>query len=407
MKQLINSIALTAGLVSTMSLAQPADIQLKLKQQNNLNRIIGGEATPAGERPWMASLQSDGYHFCGGSVIARRWILTAAHCVEGGAEQNPSSVQVQVNVNDLSNSGEGEKHTVAKIYSHPGYAQGEAADIALLYLASEISETVPTLALADANLMSEGATAGTNATVSGWGNTSINGENFPDIMQQVQLPLVSNEVCNSEPAYNGQIQNTELCAGFAEGGKDSCQGDSGGPLTVFYNGQENQVGVVSWGDGCALPNKYGVYARVASFKTWVDNTMAGNVTTPPTDPDSPNDNPTDPTPTDPSTPPADGVLTSGQLIAGLSGAQNSEAHFTIEVPEGAKILWVDIRGENGDADVYIKRGQEARLDDFDYAPFLDGSNEHKLVRRPRAGTWHIMVHGYADYGDLELMVFAR
>lgn len=396
MNKLTQSIALALGAFSTFSMAQTTDIKLKLMQEQNLPRIIGGEVTPDGERPWMASLQSGGQHFCGGSVIASRWILTAAHCVEDG---NADGLQVQVNVNDLSNSGEGERHNVAQIYNHPGYAQGESTDIALLYLASEISSSVPVLALADTDLMDEGATPGTLATVSGWGNTSTNGENFPDKMHQVNVPVVSNETCNSSAAYGGQVQDTEICAGYSEGGRDSCQGDSGGPLTVFYNGQENQVGVVSWGEGCAVPDKYGVYARVAALKTWVDSVMAGNTDTPPTDPGD------DPLP--PTEPPANGELTSGQLITGLSGEQDSEMYFTIEVPEGNKIMWVDIRGDNGDADIYIKRGSEPSLTDFDHAPFLDGSNEHKLIRKPRTGTWHFMVHGYDSYDDVEMMVFVR
>lgn len=400
MNKLTKSITLALGVLSTFSIAQAADIQLKLKQEQNLPRIIGGDVTPDGERPWMASLQSGGQHFCGGSVIARRWILTAAHCVEDG---NSSGLQVQVNVNDLSKAGEGETHNVAQVYNHPGYAQGESTDIALLYLASEISESVPVLALADAELMAQGATPGTVATVSGWGNTSTNGENFPDRMHQVEVPLVSNQTCNTPAAYGGQVQDTEICAGYSEGGRDSCQGDSGGPLTVFYNGQENQVGVVSWGEGCAVPNKYGVYARVAALKSWVDSTMSGNTDTPPTDP---GDNPNPPT-NPPAEPPADGELVSGQLISGLSGEQNSEVFFSIEVPEGSKIMWVDIRGENGDADIYIKRGSQPSIGDYDHAPFLDGSNEHKLIRKPRPGTWHFMVHGYDSYEELELMVFVR
>lgn len=402
MKHLSTSIALAAGVLTTMGFAQASDTKLKLKQQLNLPRIIGGEVATPGEVPYMASLQSGGQHFCGGSVVGRRWILTAAHCVEDITEQNASSLQVQVDVNDLSNSNEGETHTVANVYSHPGYAQGEAADIALLYLATEISGAVPAITLADDNTMAEGASPGTDAQVSGWGNTSINGENFPDLMHKVTVPLVSNQTCNSPQAYNGGVQNTEICAGYSQGGKDSCQGDSGGPLTVYVDGQRTQVGVVSWGDGCALPDKYGVYARAASFKSWVDNTMAGNVDDTPTNPDLPDTNP----PADP-VPPADGELISGQVVAGLYGDQDSETYFTIEVPVGAKILWVDIRGEDGDADVYIKRNQEATLSDYDYAPFLDGSNEHKLIRKPKAGTWHIMVHGYDSYDQLELMAFTR
>lgn len=399
MRKINKSIALALGALSTVGIAQASDIQLKLKQQNNLPKIIGGVITPDGERPWMASLQWDGQHFCGGSVIDRRWILTAAHCVEDVSEQDLGSIKVQVNVNDLSSSSEGEHHSVVKVYNHPGYAQGQSTDVALLYLGSEISPSIPAIALADDNMMAEGAGPGTVATVSGWGNTSINGENFPDLMHKVDVPLVSNQVCNGPDAYNGSVQDSELCAGHAEGGQDSCQGDSGGPLTVYFNGQENQVGVVSWGEGCALPNKYGVYARVSELKSWIDSTMSGSPDVPPTDPDLPGD--------DPQPPVDDGTLISGIPLQGLYGDWDSQAYFTIDVAPDAKILWVDIRGDNGDADVYIMHDQEPTLSEFDYAPFLDGSNEHKLIRNPSPGTWHIMVHGYANYDDLELVAFTR
>merc|ERR1711991_1128309 len=107
------------------------------------------------------------------------------------------------------------------------------------------------------NIMLAAGKPGSVATVSGWGNQSTITDDFPNMLQKVQVPLVSNEVCNSTEAYGGQVQNTEMCAGLAQGGKDSCQGDSGGPLVIRQNGDYVQAGIVSWGDGCAQPNKYG------------------------------------------------------------------------------------------------------------------------------------------------------
>ena len=90
-------------------------------------------------------------------------------------------------------------------------------------------------------------------------------------MHTVNTEIVSNEECNI--SYDGEINNSALCAGDANGGEDSCSGDSGGPLVTFENGEPVLVGVVSWGEGCGLENYYGVYARVATFQDWMARHM--------------------------------------------------------------------------------------------------------------------------------------
>lgn len=389
-------LALTAILSSLLATStvtattKTPNLKLSHKKQLTLPRIIGGVEAPKGERPWMASLQSGNQHFCGGSVIDRQWILTAAHCVEDVTE--PSSLEIRVNFTQLDKPDSGETHKVSDIYINQGYLAGESKDIALLKLSSKISDAIASINLADENTMLAAASAGKMASVSGWGNTSANGESFPQKLQKVEVPIVSNQVCNGAEAYNGQIKDTEMCAGLAAGGKDSCQGDSGGPLVVKQGGEFIQAGVVSWGEGCAVANKYGVYARVASFKQWIADVKSGKVESHDGNPNS-NDN--------------NGQLVNAQVLTGLSGVLNDQAHFTIEVPEDARILWIDIKGSIGDADLYLKQGEQASLDDFDYAPFEQGSNEHIFIRAPEAGTWHLMVHGYESYQQLELALFSR
>jgi trypsin len=378
--------------VATSTAVQASDVKFELKR-NQIPKIVGGDQTPVGERPWMVSLQGDGSHFCGASLIDAQWVLTAAHCVEDIDQNNLGSLQIRANFTDL-HTAEGSSSKVAKVFIHQDYnQQGKAAaDVALLRLVTPITDVQP-IQLADAEFMAEHGLAGTLASVSGWGVTQEDGD-IPNLMQKVAVPLVTNEVCNSPDAYNGEIANTELCAGFAEGGKDSCQGDSGGPLVLPFNNGFVQAGVVSWGDGCARPNKYGVYARVESFHPWINNLMAGNEDT---DPD-----------TDTGTEqPDDGSLISGVALTQISGEQDSEQVFMIQVPEQAQILWIDIRGNDGDADLFVSFAQEPSVDDADYAPYLDGSNEHVMVRRPQAGTWYIKLAGYTDYSELELMAFAR
>jgi uncharacterized protein YkwD len=234
--------------------------------ETNSPDIIGGEEAVPGAWPWMAALL--GEQLCGGSLIAPEWVLTAAHCFNG---TDPAQFEVVLGRHALS-SNEGQVHQVAQIILHPDYDPNtDDSDIALIRLATPSTQTVvPLVSPATAHL----ANPGVNATVTGWGNMDPDGgQNFPDALQQVTVPIVSNETCNSPQSYNGAITDNMLCAGFATGGFDSCQGDSGGPLVVSNPGGPGwaQAGVVSFGNGCAQANFYGVYARVSMFHTWVES----------------------------------------------------------------------------------------------------------------------------------------
>ena len=135
---------------------------------------------------------------------------------------------------------------------------------------------------------------GSSLTVMGWGNQSTTGEEFPDRLFQVEVPLVSNQQCANNYAPGGTtITENMICAGFKQGGKDSCQGDSGGPLLYQLNGTWQQVGIVSFGEGCAQPDFPGVYARVEKYNDWVSQQI-GSMTTNPT--------PVDPVTPEPTTP---------------------------------------------------------------------------------------------------------
>lgn len=240
-------------------------------EENAIQVVGGGEADP-GEWPWMVALvlapvedAFDG-HFCGGTLIAPEWILTAAHCVK---ELPTAYIDVVLGRHDL-HSDEGERIGIEQKIVHPNYnSYSLDSDLALLKLKRPSSQQpiqIPSLLNKPQTISS-----GMESMVTGWGNTSPEEMNYPERLQEVALPIVERDICNAPEAYAGAITPNMLCAGYEQGGEDSCKGDSGGPLMVFDGDQTQwiQVGVVSWGEGCAEPHHYGVYTNLENFSDWV------------------------------------------------------------------------------------------------------------------------------------------
>jgi len=236
-------------------------------------RIVGGaEATP-NTYPWMVSVQNkeEGEHFCGASLIDNTYVLTAAHCLESEQAEN---IQVVISEFDLkAGSNHEETLAVKKIYIHQGY--DEDNDIAILELATASTKTP--VKLADTALFNS-LSPGNLLTVMGWGNMLSDGEKFPNLLHEVQVPLVSPESCKSSYAnVDISISDNMVCAGLPEGGKDSCQGDSGGPLVYQKDSDWFQTGVVSFGEGCAEADYPGVYTKVSNYSEWIASVKAGEV----------------------------------------------------------------------------------------------------------------------------------
>lgn len=238
-------------------------------------------ATP-GQQPWMVALvdsyESDAYYgqFCGGSLIAPDWVLTAAHCLEG--VQSPNEVDAVIGRYQLS-SNEGERITAAEIFVHagyPDYADNEDNDIALIRLSrpSTVGVSIRLVNMTNEYVDDPGATA----RVTGWGVLTENGNDAPDVLHGVDMPVVTQDTCRT--TYGGDLLPDSLCAGYAQGGADSCYGDSGGPLVGYdNNGNPVQIGIVSWGDECGAPGSYGVYTRLTDYDMWIQGVMAGSVST--------------------------------------------------------------------------------------------------------------------------------
>uniref|UniRef100_F7A744 trypsin n=1 Tax=Monodelphis domestica TaxID=13616 RepID=F7A744_MONDO len=225
------------------------------------DKIIGGY-TCENSLPYQVSLNV-GYHICGGSLINEEWVLSAAHCY------SRKSFQVRLGENNIRViEGNEQFIDVAKIILHPGFNMNNLDnDIMLLKLKTPaiLNDQVATISLPESC-----AFVDTECLISGWGNTVNPSVSYPDMLQCLSAPILSDAKC--ETAYSEKITKNMICAGFLEGGKDSCQGDSGGPLVC--NGELQ--GIVSWGIGCAEKEKPGVYTKVCNYVDWIKETIVAN-----------------------------------------------------------------------------------------------------------------------------------
>ncbi|XP_077581728.1 anionic trypsin-2-like [Stigmatopora nigra] len=235
-------------------------------------RIVGGEDAPEGAWPWQASLQRGG-HSCGASLITDEWLLCAAHCFPFPNE-NINTLRILLGHQSLElENPNGEVRTIAEIIPHPDFnSQTLDNDIALIRISSPVTFTdyirPVCLAAPDSDVAD-----GTNVWITGWGTIgSDESLPSPQTLQEVEIPVVSNSECAE--SYN-VITSNMICAGRTEGGRDSCQGDSGGPMVGQNGSQWTQVGVVSFGRGCALPDIPGVYARVSEYQSWISGRVTG------------------------------------------------------------------------------------------------------------------------------------
>uniref|UniRef100_A0A8D0HCL6 Transmembrane serine protease 3 n=1 Tax=Sphenodon punctatus TaxID=8508 RepID=A0A8D0HCL6_SPHPU len=232
-------------------------------------RIVGGNASSPQQWPWQASLQFQGFHLCGGSVITPWWIVTAAHCVYD--LYLPSAWTVQVGFVTLEDASIN-LYPVDKIIYHRNYRPKTMwNDIALMKLASPLvlNGLIEPICLPN---FGEHFPEGKSCWISGWGATEEGGDTT-ESMNYASVPLISNRVCNHREVYGGIVASSMLCAGYLKGGVDTCQGDSGGPLACEDLNTWKLVGTTSFGEGCAEVNKPGVYSRVTSFLDWIHEQM--------------------------------------------------------------------------------------------------------------------------------------
>ncbi|XP_022649100.1 testisin-like [Varroa jacobsoni] len=244
-------------------------------------RVVGGADAQPGEFPWMVSLRVRGDHFCGATIVHPKFVITAAHCVQG---RNPRLFTARVGEYNMAETSlVEEEYKVNRIYVHPNYSHPKRYnnDIALVRLNNNItfSDQVQPICLPNDP---QDERLGRNASVAGWGNLkdieTITGQDIfnklrPNILQKVDLPLVNNSICNlwyKQAGKKIRLISSQICAGYADGNLDACQGDSGGPLMVQTDSRFKLVGVVSAGFGCARPLLPGLYTRVSYYLGWIE-----------------------------------------------------------------------------------------------------------------------------------------
>lgn len=268
MKSFVASFAVVV-LAAEMLLgcAAPTEEGEDFGTETSAQDIVGGVEARPGAWAGATALYYRGQQVCGGTLIARDWVLTAAHCIISPTATNGGIEKIVVGRHKLSGSG-GDSITVKKAFRHPGYDSGTMDnDLALLQLTRGSTQATAKLATSSQAAL---VTANAQVTVVGWGLTRENGSPS-DVLREVSVPVISNAACEAAPSYD--ITGNMICAGLQNGGKDSCQGDSGGPLYLkTRSGSAVQVGIVSWGIGCARPNAPGVYTRVGNYLGWIAST---------------------------------------------------------------------------------------------------------------------------------------
>ncbi|KTG37495.1 hypothetical protein cypCar_00000472 [Cyprinus carpio] len=269
--QFTNTIQGSVNMSASCPGQKTVSLQCSKCGQPTGSRIIGGSVAADGQWPWQASLHFQGFHTCGGTLVAPDFIITAAHCFPKSRNirsQLPNNWKVYIGL--VSQLRPPSPYSVKQIILHENYDSAtKNNDIALLKLSKPASDIQPVCLPVFGQIFPTAKQCWTT----GFGVTSEGADSSSTLLMEVAVDLIDSAVCNSNTVYGGRITEQMRCAGDLKGRKDSCQGDSGGPLVCKVDDKWYLTGVTSWGDGCGRQNRPGVYSNVGQLLMWIYGKM--------------------------------------------------------------------------------------------------------------------------------------
>jgi len=291
------AVLLTFGLSCCLGFPFPEECGINYIEPGNAEnatvdangKIVGGFVAVPGSWPWQAYLKYQGYFTCGGTLIAKDWVLSAGHCFFGATNPDEWTI-VLGEFDDTIDDGWEQVMEVSQIFLHPNYDDNNIDfDFTLIKLAQPVElndHVAPACFPGPEDDLTNNFPPGRDCILSGWGSINPEGDEWGPVLKQEYAALWSNEECD-QTYGNGWVTDRMVCAGFHISGSEDPErcastgfGDSGGPLVCRAQdtGRWTHIGATSWGTFCE-PDTFtpGVFANTINMREWLLNTLDQNM----------------------------------------------------------------------------------------------------------------------------------